>query len=253
MAVHQCFCGDDVDADKDREAEVAAWYAHFTEKHAQFELTVTQVRNRIERAEMLDAPGERVADLGQVEVFDLGPDRVDEVLDFFDRRAFADNPNWASCYCLAHHVEGGESSADWGQRTWQQNREELAARIRSGRTTGTLCYVDGQLVGWCNSSRRGEFPHYKSGEADDQVALAACFIVSPEHRGHGIANRLLAAAVERATRDGLTGMEGRPNPNPDPQNAGAAYRGTVGLFEKAGFERVGEDGPSHSAILRRPL
>ncbi len=251
MTVEQCFCGTDVDLGEDREAEVAAWHAHFTEQHAQFGLTVTQVRNRIERVEMLAEPGERVGALGQVEVVPLGPDRVDDVLEFFDRRAFADNPNWASCYCMAHHVEGGEQSPDWGQRTWQQNRAELADRIRAGTTTGALCYVDGNLVGWCNSSRRDQFPHYKAGEGDDAACVAACFIVSPEHRGHGIANLLLDAALEQATSEGRAEMEGRPHP--DPQNEGAAYRGTIGLFEKAGLTKVGDDPVSYSAILRRPL
>jgi hypothetical protein len=46
-------------------------------------------------------------------------------------------------------------------------------------------------------------------------------------------------------------MEGRPHP--DPQNEGSAYRGTVGLFEKAGFTKVGDDAETSSAILRRDL
>jgi GNAT superfamily N-acetyltransferase len=251
MPIEQCFCGADVDTGDDRDSEVAGWHAHFTEQHPQFGLTETQVRNRIERVEMLEPPGERVAALGHVEIVDVSPERVDDVLSFFDHHAFADNPNWASCYCLAHHLEGGETSPDWGKRTWQENRAELADRIRAGKTTGTLCYVDGKLAGWCNSSRREEFPHYRAGEHDDQASVAACFIVSAEHRGHGIANRLLAAAVEQAERQGLSEIEGRPHPSPD--NEGAAYRGTVGLFEKAGFEKVADDESTHSAVLRRSL
>jgi GNAT superfamily N-acetyltransferase len=250
MAVYQCFCGADVDAGDDRETEVAGWHAHFTEAHPQFGLSVTQVRNRIERSEMLVPPGERVATLDRLEVVELAPDRVEDVLEFFDHHAFADNPNWASCYCMAHHVEDDETTPGWGGRTWQQNREELADRIRTGRTTGTLGYVDGQLVGWCNNSRRDQFPHYASGQADDRACVAACFIVRPEYRGHGIAERLLAAAVDQAKRDGLSEMEGRPHP--DPQNEGAAYRGTIGLFERAGLEKV-EDAPPHTVIMRRQL
>lgn len=250
MAIDRCFCGTDVEVGDDRESEVLAWHEHFTEKHPELGVTVTQVRNRIERTEMLATPGERVAALGATDIVELAPDRVDDVLEFFDKHAFADNPNWASCYCMAHHLEGGESAPEWGQRTWQQNREELADRIRSGDTTGTLCYVDGQLVGWCNNSRRDQFPHYRSGRGDDEACVAACFIVSAEHRGHGIAQRLLAAALEQANENGRIEMEGRPHP--DPKNQGAAYRGTVDLFEKAGFEKVGED-PPHTVILRRRL
>lgn len=250
MAIEQCFCGADVDLGADRESEVAGWHAHFTEAHPNFQLTPTQVRNRIERAEMLDEPGERVEALGATEIVELSPERVDDVLDFFDRRAFADNPNWASCYCLAHHLEHGEFSDEWGTRTWQQNRDELADRIRSGATSGVLCYVDGKIAGWCNSSRRDQFPHYRIGEADDQASVAACFIVSSEHRGHGIAKRLLEAAVEEAERNGLVEIDGHPHP--DPQNDGSAYRGSVPLLESQGFEKVGEEAP-HSVTLRRRL
>ena len=250
MAVEECFCGAEIDLGDDRESEVAAWHAHFSEHHPQFGITVTQVRNRIERVEMLAPVGERPAEVGDVEVVDLAPERVDDVLEFFDRHAFADNPNWASCYCMAHHIEGGELGSAWGERTWQQNREELAERIRSGDTSGVLGYVDGALVGWCNSSRREQFPHYATGERDDRACVAACFVVRPEFRGRGVGNRLLAAAIDQASRAGLEEMEGRPHP--EPPDAGAAYRGTVELFTRMGFERVGDDG-SHTAILRRRL
>jgi GNAT superfamily N-acetyltransferase len=245
MAVDECFCGAEVDGGDDRESEVAAWHAHFTEHHPQFGITATQVRNRIERVEMLEPVGDRVAEIGDVEVVDLGPERVDDVLEFFDRHAFADNPNWASCYCMAHHVDG-----EWGERTWQQNREELAARIRAGTTSGVLGYVDGALVGWCNNSRRDQFPHYASGEQDDRACVAACFVVRPEFRGHGVGDVLLGAAIEQARRSGLDEMEGRPHP--EPPDEGAAYRGTVERFTRMGFERVGDDGP-HTAILRHRL
>lgn len=250
MAIEQCFCGTDVDVGDDRESEVAAWHAHFTQSHPQFGLTSTQVRNRIERAEMLAPVGEQVAALGEVELVDVEPARLDDVLEFFDRHAFADNPNWASCYCMAHHLEGGESTDEWGRRTWRQNRDDLSERIEAGTTRGVLCYVDGVLVGWCNNSRRDQFPHYASGEGDERACVAACFIVRPEYRGHGIGNQLLAAAVVQAAREGLSEMEGRPHP--DPQNQGSAYRGTVGLFEKAGFEKKGQD-EAHAITLRRRL
>lgn len=250
MPIDQCFCGADVDVGDDHESEVAAWHAHFTASHPQFGLTETQVRNRIERSEMLAPVGEKVTALGEVELVDVEPARLEDVLEFFDRHAFADNPNWASCYCMAHHLEGGEATDEWGGRTWRQNRDELAERIQEGTTTGVLCYVDGVLAGWCNSSRREQFPHYASGEDDDRACVAACFIVRPEYRGHGIANRLLAAAVGQAARKGLSEMEGRPHP--DPQNQGAAYRGTVGLFQKEGFEKSGQDEP-HTVTLRRRI
>ncbi len=246
MPTTTCFCGAALTGD-DHDAHVQASYAHFTSTHPEFNLTETQVRNYIEREAMLEPPSARVEALGVVEVVPLGPDRVTDVLEFFDRHAFADNPGWASCYCLAHHVEEGEGTPSWGARTWQDSRAELAARIRSGRTTGVLCYVDGKLVGWCNASRRREFPHYATGEDDWAACVAACFIVAPAYRGHGIARQLLDATIEHCRDNEIKEVEGRPHA--DPQWSGAAYHGTVRLFEQAGFHKVADSPPS--VILRR--
>lgn len=248
MPTTTCFCGASLSGDS-HDAHVAASHAHFTAAHPEFNLTETQVRNYIEREAMLEPAGEPVAALGVVEEVPLTPDRLDDVLEFFDHHAFADNPGWASCYCLAHHLEEGEGTASWGARTWQANRGELADRIRAGRTTGVLCYADGKLIGWCNTSRRNEFPHYAAGDDDHAVCVAACFIVAPAYRGHGVARRLLERAIGECSAAGVSAIEGRPHA--DPQWAGAAYHGTVSLFEQAGFEKVGERPPS--VLLRRSV
>ena len=39
-------------------------------------------------------------DLANLELRELTPDRADDFLDYFDRDAFADNPEGASCYLL---------------------------------------------------------------------------------------------------------------------------------------------------------
>ena len=90
MTVEECFCGAPVECGDDRDAAVAAWHGHFSEHHAEFGLTVTQVRNRVERVAMLDPPGERVDEVGRLDIVDLDPAHVDDVLEFFDRKAFAD-------------------------------------------------------------------------------------------------------------------------------------------------------------------
>jgi GNAT superfamily N-acetyltransferase len=137
---------------------------------------------------------------------------------------------------MAHHVPGGESGDEWAGRTWQQNRDDLAARVRAGTTTGTLAYVDGKLAGWCNASPRAAYPGDAKGPDDDRIGFVACFVISPPYRRHGLARQLLAGAVDRLTRDGMTSVQAHPGT--DPQNAASSYRGTVPLFEQAGFTVV---------------
>jgi GNAT superfamily N-acetyltransferase len=240
MLSSTCECGFEMTG-ADRDEQVAVAHAHFTEKHPEYGVTATQCRNYLEREEMLSPETERQAEIGPVEVVAISPDRVNDILTFFDRDAFADNAGWAPCYCMAHHVPGGEGTSAWRERTWQQNRDDLAARIRSGATTGAVAYDGGRIVAWCNASARCQYPEYAKGDGRDaDTGVVACFAVAPTHRGHGLATRLLSAAVEQFRATGVDPIEAHPAT--DPKSPGAAYRGTTALYERAGFEGPDADG-----------
>ena len=230
-------------------AEVDEMLAHYTEAHPQFGLTERQVRNYLERMPMLTGSTERQAQVGEVDVVPITADRVDDVLAFFDHDAFADNASWASCYCMAHHVPGGETGDEWGDRSWEDNRRDLAERIRNGSTKGVLAYDDGRVVAWCNASQRCEYPDYARGADDETTGVVTCFAVAPSHRGHGLARQMLAAAIERFPADGVTAVEGHPANNVT--RPGSAYRGTIPLFTEAGFHVVHEG--QHATVVRRDL
>ena len=229
-------CGTPLTGD-DRDAQLAAAREHLGAAHPELDLTDVQLRNFFERGEQIAEPAAPLPEIGPVQIIDLDASRIDDLLEFFDRDAFAGNAGWASCYCMAHHIDEGDR---WDERTWQQNRADLADRIRAGRTTGTLAYVDGKLVGWCNASQLLEFPDYGHRASDGSTGAVACFIIAPAYRGHGLARRLLDGAVDQFRRRGAIAVEGFPNPNAD--NPASAYKGTVSLFESAGFKKA-DDGP----------
>ena len=59
----------------------------------------------------------------------LTPARGDDFLRFFDHEhgpAFADNPDWAKCYCHFYHVP---KAIDWKSLDGNANRTAMAARI----------------------------------------------------------------------------------------------------------------------------
>jgi GNAT superfamily N-acetyltransferase len=241
-------CATEVTAE-DLDTLVAATHTHFSAAHADFGVTERMVRNYLERQPMLTGPTDRVDAIGAVDIVPISADRVDDVLSFFDHDAFADNPQWASCYCMAHHVPGGETGEEWGGRSWEDNRRDLAERIRSGTTKGVLAYEGGRLVGWCNASKRCEYPDYVRGSDDETTGVVTCFAIAPSHRGHGMARRLLDAAVERFSEDGVTAVEGHPAN--DVSRPGSAYRGTIPLFREHGFDIVHEG--ERTTVLRREL
>ncbi len=244
MLTSTCFCGQELTG-ADRDAQVEMAVAHFDADHAHMGLTSVNMRNYLEREGALTGPKERLDSIGAIRVADLGPEHVDDVLRFFDHNAFADNPAWASCYCMAHHV----TESEWNERTWQRNRDDLAARINAGTTTGTLAYVDDNLAGWCNASVRSELPDYANGEADDAVGVVGCFVIAPPYRRHSLARELLDAALDQFRRRGIRVAEGYPAT--EVTTSAVAYRGTIPLYESAGFELV-KRGP-RTSVLRREL
>lgn len=234
----------------DFEGHVTVVLAHYTEAHPQFGLGELQVRNYLERIPALSTDVERRPEIGEVEVRRLSAELVDDVLAFFDRDAFADNPAWASCYCMAHHIAGGETSDNWATRSWRDNRDDIAERIRTGQTEGVVAYCDGRVVAWCNASPRCTFPDYTRNDgADDTTGVVTCFVVAPTHRGHGLAKQMLAAVLEHFPEKGITAVEAHPAN--DVSRPGSAYRGTIPLYQEHGFAVVHEG--ERTTVVRREL
>jgi GNAT superfamily N-acetyltransferase len=235
MAETRCFCGATFSADDDA-ALVPVMRSHFDEVHG-FDPGDAATLNAIERIRQLGPVPERRLEIGPVTVEPLTPDRAADYLAFFDFDAFTDNPGWASCYCLFHHVIGVEPP--WEARRWSETRSEVARRISEGRQRGFLAYEGGRVVGWCNINQRREFPEHASGEAsDDGTASVVCFMVAPAYRGFGVARSLLESALEWLPRHGYLRIEGYPVESPT--SSAAAYKGTTAFYESLGFARIAD-------------
>ena len=180
----------------------------------------------------------RLPSIGEVTVRDVTPDRVEEYLAFFDHEAFRDFPQWQFCYCMETHRT--QSDDEWALRTRHDNRRDMSAMIADGKVTGLLAYVNGKPVGWCNYGETtrlaGLMRHHglDAGEHEG-VGSVACFVIAPQFRGHGVAKRLLAAAIERLRAKGLRAVEAYPARD-EWRSAQAHFRGPLGMFLRAGFE-----------------
>lgn len=228
-----CVCGVDISA-PGLEELIQPALDHFTEVHPEYGLGAVNVRNYLESEDrMAGSPLERLDSIGEVEIVSITPDRAGDVISFFDRDAFAGNPAWGSCYCMAYFLAGDAPSP-----TWQENREAIRGRVEQGTVTGTLAYVDGVLAGWCNATARSELPRRSTGD-DLGVCSVVCFVLSPPYRCHGISRQLLTAAIEQAGEQGFRSMEAYPVR--EPRDAGDAFRGTLALFKEAGFGVVSEE------------
>ncbi|NLX00580.1 MAG: GNAT family N-acetyltransferase, partial [Actinomycetales bacterium] len=105
-------------------------------------------------------------------------------------------------------------------------------------------------VGWCGVEPRTRLHHILSTRLvvkntrfpldDSDVWVIYCIFVPPAHRRHGVAQRVLTAAVAHAERSGAHAIEGLPM---DLSLRGGKYppgfsTGTLAMFEKEGFEAI---------------
>jgi len=167
----------------------------------------------------------------------LSPDLIEDYLGFFDRDAFADNPEWASCYCYFYHAP--HKLKAWEARTREENRAAMSELISSGRMHGYLAYIEGKPVAWCHAAPRIQIPNLQEKDelrVDDveRVGAIVCFIVAKPYRRQGIARRLLDAACEGFHELGLVYAEAYPRINVS--DDAANYHGPLKMYLKAGFK-----------------
>lgn len=170
----------------------------------------------------------------------LAADRLADYLRFFETRAFVDNPRWAGCYC--YFPLHDPARTEWSRRTAPENRAAVTACIEAGAARGVLAYEDGEVVGWCNAGPWSQFPmlHTTSEPDADRLGVIFCFVVAPELRGRGVASGLLAAACDMLRGQGLQVV--RAKPVKSATGAAANHLGPLGLYLKAGFRVIREDG-----------
>ena len=207
---------------------------------------------RLEHDPAAQAEIERLPEIGKIEVHEVTPDRVGDYQEFFDHHAFRDFPGWQSCYCMETHRS--QSEEEWAVRTAQDNRRDMSESISRGHVTALLAYVDGKPVGWCNygeTTRLAGVMHRFELDARqyDGVGSIACFVIAAPYRGHGVASRLLDAAVSRLRDRGVKVAEAYPiNDKQSPQSN---YRGPLSMYLRAGFEPHRETGPY--VVVRKAL
>jgi GNAT superfamily N-acetyltransferase len=226
---------------------------HCSEAHAELSLSEQAIGDFVDAALRTGPARPRVETINRVEVRALTPEAREDFLRFFDYEAFADNPAWAACYCVFFHCPGGCDA--WEGRGAAENRAAAEAGIVGGTMHGYLAYADGQPAAWCNAGPRSIYPRIMEDEArhvDDaeQVGAIVCFVVAPPYRKHGLARRLLDAAVDGFRAQGLAIAEAYPTTH-TPEHDADAFHGPPSLYDEAGFMPYREVG--RQTIVRKAL
>lgn len=196
-------------------------------------------------------------DLANLELRELTPDCADDFLNYFDRDAFADNSEGASCYCCYFHWVGADGE-DWSLRTAAANRKWKAELIQRCETTGILAYLDNRPVGWCHAAEKRSLAHLATMDIlaspdDESVGSIVCFVVTKHFRGTGISSLLLEAACDLLAKRTLHIVEAYPNRRAT--DSYSNFHGCLDMFLDSGFQihRELEGDMSGIVIVRRRL
>jgi len=162
---------------------------------------------------------------------------LDDYLDFFEHRAFTDNPRWASCFC--YFPIHDPRTTRWDTRTAAENRTAVTASIAARQLNGVLAYDGDQVVGWCNAGPWSQFPMLRDVPEAQPATTGAvlCFIVAPTWRGRGVARGLLQAACEGLRAGGMTAVRARAVRSAD---TAKNHFGPLAMYLAAGFEVTSE-------------
>lgn len=189
----------------------------------------------------------------ELEILPLTRERLTDLAALFGRGG---DPKW--CWCSFYRVRG----VDFRTATAASNRSVLEQAVETtaaeGRAPGLIAYRDGEAVGWVSLGPRDDFErlrHSRVLAAIDErpVWSIVCFVVARPARGQGIAAALLDAAVRYAQEHGATLLESYPADTQGRRiGAAEAYKGTVPMFEGAGFE-VAERRQANRTSAPRPI
>lgn len=177
--------------------------------------------------------------MSDLEIHPLTPERLPDLAALFGQGG---DPKW--CWCASFRLRG----IDFHNSTGASNRKVLeravATTAKEKRAPGLIAYRDGEAIGWVSLGPRDDYQRLQHSKIlapidDKPVWSIVCFVVGRKARGQGVASVLLDAAVDYAREHGATLLEGYPVETDGTRIPSAnVYKGTLGMFERAGFEVV---------------
>lgn len=136
------------------------------------------------------------------------------------------------------------TSSEYGRAGTRERLAALRSQLAETPPAGMLAYVDDAAAGWLGfgvRQRVGRLVRSRTIPVVDDLPVWAiyCFTVRVGYRRRGVARSLLDGLVEYAREHDVPALEAYPVDNAGARIHGtAAYVGTIGMFERAGFRRV---------------
>lgn len=168
----------------------------------------------------------------------LTPELLTVYLEFFDNMAFTEHPHWSICYCYSYHFTG--SGEQW---TKVNNRAGAIRCIKERKMHGYMAFDNEKPVGWCNVNNRGNYERLMKYydlvyNPADKACSIVCFLVSPDYRRKGIAQKLLERVCQDAGMQDYDYVEAYPDKGE--LSCEGLYTGPLKMYQKSGFNIIKE-------------
>jgi GNAT superfamily N-acetyltransferase len=185
-------------------------------------------------------------------ILPLTPDRLPDLANLFEQGG---DPKW--CWCAYFRVR----SIDFSKGSKGRHRAVLESaavdNAADGRAPGLVAYAGDETIGWLSIGPREDYERLAHSRVlapvdETPVWSIICFVVGRRSRGRGVARALLAAGVNYARDHGATTLEAYPVEIGEGKRIPSAevYRGSLSMFEAAGFEVVARRSPPGSDASR---
>jgi len=170
----------------------------------------------------------------------LTPERLADLAQLFEEGG---DPKW--CWCAYFRVRGTDFSNAGKARHRSVMEKAVVDNAAEGRAPGLVAYEGDEAVGWISIGPRDDYERLAHSRVlapvdETPVWSIVCFVVARRSRGRGVAAALLEAGIAYARDHGATMLEAYPVEIPEGERipSGNVYRGTLSMFERAGFEVV---------------
>jgi ribosomal protein S18 acetylase RimI-like enzyme len=174
----------------------------------------------------------------EISIKPLSGDLLDDYLFFFDNMVFTENSDWSWCYCYSFHFIG--TNDQWNK---DENRSSVIKFIKENKMTGYLAYHDNKPVGWCNANNRLNYQRLLEyydliDNSADKVCSIVCFVISPDFRRKGIAQKILEQIIIDYSTLDYDYLEAYPGKGK--LSCEKHYKGPLDLYERHNFKIIKE-------------
>jgi GNAT superfamily N-acetyltransferase len=196
-----------------------------------------------------------------IDIQPLIPDRLPDLAALFGEGG---DPKW--CWCAYYRLRGTDFSSGSAARNRAVLETATMDGVALGRAPGLIAYDEpgGRAIGWVSIGPRSDYERLVRSRVlapvdDTPVWSIVCFVVSRRSRGHGLAHTLLRAAIDHARDHGAIAVEAYPAMVPDGVRVRSdhLFKGTLSMFERAGFavvaQRSSSGGTAPRPIVRLDL